>query len=64
MLLVLLESVNRADFKYVFIVWIGRQIREIYEKTLTITTYLQDVSSFIKTIELSFFSHFSVKYGR
>ena len=29
MLLVLLEPVNRADFKYVFAVWIGSQIREI-----------------------------------
>ena len=28
-LLVLLEAVNRADFKYVFAVWIGSQIREI-----------------------------------
>ena len=33
MLLVLLEPVNRADSKYVFAVWIGSQIREIYEKT-------------------------------
>ena len=32
-LLVLLEPVNGADFKYVFVVWIGRQIRE---KTSTI----------------------------
>ena len=37
MLLVLLEPVNRADFKYVCIFWIGRQIWKIYEKTLTIT---------------------------
>ena len=29
MLLVLLEPLNRADFKYVFAVWIGSQIREI-----------------------------------
>ena len=33
MLLVLLEPVNCADPKYVFAVWIGSQIREIYEKT-------------------------------
>ena len=33
MLLVLLEPVYRADSKYVFAVWIGSQIREIYEKT-------------------------------
>ena len=37
MLLVLLESVNRANSKYVLAVWMGSQIREIYEKTLTIT---------------------------
>jgi len=33
MFLVLLEPVNRADSKYVFAVWIGSQVREIYEKT-------------------------------
>ena len=33
MLLVLLEPVNRADPKLVFAVWIGSQVREIYEKT-------------------------------
>ena len=30
MLLVLLEPVNRADFKYTCVVWIGSQIREIF----------------------------------
>ena len=51
-LLVLLEPVNGADFKYVFVVWIGRQIREIYEKTWhrRLCTYVQDVSSFIKRL--------------
>ena len=34
MLLVLLEPVNHADSKYVFAVWIGSQIREIYEKAI------------------------------
>ena len=33
MFLVLLEPVNRADSKYAFAVWIGSQVREIYEKT-------------------------------
>ena len=28
MLLVLLEPVNHADVKYVFVVWLGRQIKE------------------------------------
>ena len=30
LLLVLLEPVNRADFKYACVVWIGSQIREIF----------------------------------
>ena len=37
MLLVLLEQAIRADFKYVFVVWIERQTREICEKTSMIT---------------------------
>ena len=37
MLLVLLEPVSRADFKYVCIIWIEGQIWEICEKTSTIT---------------------------
>ena len=42
MLLVLLEPVNRADFKYVCIVWIGSQIRKIdlYEKNIDDFTHM------------------------
>ena len=36
MLLVLLEPVNRAGFKYVCSAWIGSQIWKINVKTLTI----------------------------
>ena len=34
MFLVLLKPVSRAEFKYVCIVWIGNQIREIFTADL------------------------------
>ena len=61
LLLVLLEPVNRADSKYVFAVWIGSQIREIYEKTLAILhiIYIQNDSISINGSKMVNFQYFN-----